>query len=186
MNPTDQERDEQDAIRARIEAARAGDQHALEEVIRRYQDRIARFVISLVGRDADYEDLCQLAFVKMALALPKLREVAIFEGWLFRIARNVCMDHLRRLKWRRMFVPFARDHEEVPVDDSAEDPRFRDLEAALVHLPPDQRELIGLLRDRDWSYQELAEITHSSVSAVGTRLFRARAKLRKIMEETGR
>ena len=168
-----------------IEAARGGDRHALEEVIRHYQNRIARFVISLVGRDADYEDLCQVAFVKMALALPRLRTVEIFEAWLFRITRNVCMDHLRRLKWRRIFVPFARDHEEIASADENDD-RLGAFEAALAQLPPDQKELIVLLREREWSYQELAEITRSSVSAVGTRLFRARARLRKIMEEMER
>jgi RNA polymerase sigma-70 factor (ECF subfamily) len=155
----------------------------LEDVIRNYQDRIARFIISIVGREADYEDLCQVTFVKMALALPKLRSVQIFEGWLFKIARNVCMDHLRRLKWRRVFVPFAREHEQVAAEDSDDADRVGAFEAALGQLPPDQRELIGLLREREWSYEELAEITRSTVSAIGTRLFRARARLRKILRE---
>ena len=171
-------------IRPRVDAARKGDEAALEEVIRSYQDRIARFVISIVGRDADYEDLCQLTFVKMSLALPKLRSVDIFEGWLFRIARNVCMDHLRRLKWRRVFVPFTREHEQVPLDEPEDPGRFRAFESALGQLPSDQRELIALLRERDWSYAQLAEITGSTASAVGTRLFRARSNLRKILKES--
>ena len=171
-------------IRLRVDAARKGDEQALETVIRSYQDRIARFIVSIVGRDADYEDLCQLTFVKMSLALPKLRSVDIFEGWLFRIARNVCMDHLRRLKWRRVFVPFTREHEEVPLEEPDDPGRYRAFEAALVELPSDQRELIALLRERDWSYAQLAEITGSTVSAVGTRLFRARSNLRKILKES--
>ena len=105
---------------------------------------------------------------------------------MFRIARNVCMDHLRRLKWRRMFVPFTHEHENVFVEEDDRGDRVRAFEAALTQLPPDQREIIGLMRDRDWSYEELAEITHSSVSAVGTRLFRARARLRKLLTETER
>lgn len=171
-------------IRSRVEAARRGDERALEEVIRTYQDRVARFIVSLVGRDADYEDLCQLTFVKMSLALPKLRSVDIFEGWLFRIARNVCMDHLRRLKWRRVFVPFTREHEEVPLEEPDDPGLYRAFESALSRLPSDQRELIALLRERDWSYAQLAEITRSSVSAVGTRLFRARSNLRKLLKES--
>ena len=171
-------------IRSRVDAARMGDEQALEEVIRTYQDRIARFIVSIVGRDADYEDLCQLTFVKMSLALPKLRSVDIFEGWLFRIARNVCMDHLRRLKWRRVFVPFTREHEEVPLEEPDDPGRYRAFESALVQLPSDQRELIALLRESDWSYAQLAEITGSTVSAVGTRLFRARSNLRKLLKES--
>jgi RNA polymerase sigma-70 factor, ECF subfamily len=168
---------------AQIEASRAGDRRALEEVIRHYQDRVAGFIISIVGRESDYEDLCQTAFVKMAFALPKLRSPEIFEPWLFRIARNVCIDHLRRLRWRRIFVPFTREHEQVSVEESEEGNRTSAFEAALLQLPADQRELIGLLRERDWSYEQLAEITSSSVSAVGTRLFRARARLRKLLKE---
>ena len=171
-------------IRHRIDAARKGDDRALEEIIRHYQDRVARFIVSIVGRDADYEDLCQLTFVKMSLALPKLRSVDIFEGWLFRIARNVCMDHLRRLKWRRVFVPFTREHEEVALEEPDDPGLYRAFEAALVQLPSDQRELIALLRERDWSYAQLAEITGSTVSAVGTRLFRARSNLRKLLKES--
>jgi RNA polymerase sigma-70 factor (ECF subfamily) len=171
------------SVRAQIEASRGGDRRALEEVIRHYQDRVAGFIISIVGRESDYEDLCQTAFVKMAFALPKLRSPEIFEPWLFRIARNVCIDHLRRLRWRRIFVPFTREHEQVSVEQPEEGSRTRVFEAALLQLPAEQRELVGLLREHDWSYQQLAEITNSSVSAVGTRLFRARARLRKLLKE---
>jgi RNA polymerase sigma-70 factor (ECF subfamily) len=169
-------------VRPQIEASRGGDRRALEEVIRHYQDRVAGFIISIVGRESDYEDLCQTAFVKMAFALPKLRSPEIFEPWLFRIARNVCIDHLRRLRWRRIFVPFTREHEQVSAEEP-EESRTGAFEAVLQQLPADQRELIGLLRERDWSYAELADITNSSVSAVGTRLFRARARLRKLLQE---
>jgi RNA polymerase sigma-70 factor (ECF subfamily) len=172
------------SVRAQIEASRGGDRGALEEVIRHYQDRVAGFIISIVGRESDYEDLCQTAFVKMAFALPKLRSPEIFEPWLFRIARNVCIDHLRRLRWRRIFVPFTREHEQVSLDEPEDGNRLSAFEAALRQLPADQRELIGLLRERDWSYEELAQITSSSVSAVGTRLFRARARLRKLLRES--
>jgi len=172
------------SVRAQIEASRGGDRRALEEVIRHYQDRVAGFIISIVGRESDYEDLCQTAFVKMAFALPKLRSPEIFEPWLFRIARNVCIDHLRRLRWRRIFVPFTREHEQVSVEEPEEGSRVSAFEAALLQLPAEQRELIGLLRERDCSYEELAEITSSSVSAVGTRLFRARARLRELLKET--
>ncbi|MGO9454593.1 MAG: RNA polymerase sigma factor [Candidatus Binataceae bacterium] len=166
-----------------IEAARGGDRQALEDVVRHYQERIARFVISIVGLDADYEDLSQTAFVKMALGISRLRSIEIFEAWLFKIARNVCMDYLRRLRWRRLFVPFTRDHEAVPASDPDGHDRIDAFEAALVQLSPDQRELMSLLRDHDWSYEQLAEITRSSVSAVGTRLFRARARLRTLLRQ---
>jgi len=170
---------------ALVLSAREGDRKALEELIRCNQERVARFVVSIVGRDADYEDLCQTVFVKMALGLPRLKTPETFDAWLFRIARNVCMDHLRRLGWRRMFVPFLREHEEVAARDDVGGYSIGAFEDALKSLPPEQREIIGLMRDGEWSYRDLARITGSSVSAVAMRLFRARARLRKILSESG-
>ena len=98
----------------KIEAARNGDEQALEDVIRHYQDRIAGYVIALVGKtSADLDDLCQIVFLRMALSLPKLRSVEAFEPWLFKIARNVCTDHLRRLSLRNLFVPLSSVHEAI-------------------------------------------------------------------------
>ncbi len=167
----------------RIAAARAGDEHALEDVIRQYQDRVAGYVVSLVGRDAaDIDDLCQVVFVKMALSMPRLRSLDVFEPWLFKIALNVCRDHLRRLRFRRLFVPLSSRHETIPTgqpDDPDTTPGG--LDRALEKLSGSQRQLIDLLCASEYSYEELARLTKSSVRAVAGRLFRARARLRKLL-----
>jgi RNA polymerase sigma-70 factor (ECF subfamily) len=175
-------------IIASIAAARGGDEQALEQVIRHYQDRIAAYVIALMGRNgADLDDLCQVVFVKMALALPRLKSIEVFEPWLFTIARNVCRDHRRRLKFRNLFVPLSRDHELIAAPSPPKEPREEAgrLEGALRGLPAAQRELIALLREREYSYEELARLTRSSVRAVAGRLFRARARLRKLLSYDG-
>lgn len=165
-----------------IEAARAGDQDALEEVIRHYQQRVAALVFSLVGRNDDFEDLCQSIFVKMVLALPALRSAQVFEPWLFRIARNVCTDYLRRRRWLKLFVPFTSDHEAVAVERPQRATETVEAFAkALGRLPRPERELICLLCDREWSYEELGQITGSGVGAIKARLFRARRRLFKLM-----
>jgi RNA polymerase sigma-70 factor, ECF subfamily len=171
----------------KIGAARAGDEQALEDVIRHYQGRVAGYVVSLVGRDtADFDDLCQVVFVKMALSLPKFRSLDLFEPWLFKIARNVCRDHLRRLRLCRLFVSLSHDHEAIAAEQ-AKDPeaRLRALDGAMKTLSGVQRELIDLLRGREYSYEELARITKSSVRSVAGRLFRARASLRKFFSYNG-
>src|SRR5579871_4782783 len=95
-----------------IHAGCGGDRRALETLIRNYQTRVAKFVMSETGDRAHCEDLCQAIFVKMVLALPKLRTRERFEPWLFQIARNVCRDHLRKRRgWRRLFVASASAHE---------------------------------------------------------------------------
>ena len=167
----------------RIGAARAGDEQALEYIIRHYQGRIAGCVVSLVGKNsADFDDLCQIVFLKMALSLPNLRSLDVFEPWLFKIARNVCRDHLRRLRFRNLFVPLSRIHEAIPMDQGLEDPQDGPgLDGALKKLSGAQRELIDLLCVREYSYEELARLTKISVRAVAGRLFRARSRLRKLL-----
>jgi RNA polymerase sigma-70 factor (ECF subfamily) len=172
----------------RIAAARAGEERAFEDVIRHYQDRVAGHVVSLVGKDsADLDDLCQIVFLKMALSLPRLRSVDAFEPWLLTIARNVCRDHFRHLRLRKLFVPLSCAHETIPPDQQPEDPQagLSTLDGALRKLSHAQRELINLLRGREYSYEELARVTKSSVRAVAGRLFRARARLRKLLRYNG-
>jgi RNA polymerase sigma-70 factor, ECF subfamily len=172
----------------RIAEARAGDEQALEDVIRHYQDRIAGYVLSLVGKNStDLDDLCQIVFLRMALSLSKLRCVDAFEPWLFKIARNVCRDYLRRLSKSNVFVPLSRDHEAIPGDQSLEDLEARPpaFDGALNKRSGAQRELIDLLCGCEYSYEELARLTKSSVRAVAGRLFRARARLRKLLRYNG-
>jgi RNA polymerase sigma-70 factor (ECF subfamily) len=162
---------------------RSGDRPALAELVRRYQTRMARFVIAQTGDESHYEDLCQTVFVKMVLALPKLRTADRFEPWLFQIARNVCRDHLRAGQgWRRLFAPLDQDCEKVaaesplaPSDESA------DINHGLARLPPGQRYLLELSLDSKRSHEELAAMTGTSVSSVKSRLFRARENLRGIL-----
>jgi RNA polymerase sigma-70 factor, ECF subfamily len=174
-------------IMERLAAARAGDEAALEAIIRQYQDRVAGYVVSRVGHNADFDDLCQLVFVKMALSLPKLRSLDVFERWLFKIARNVCQDHVRRLRFRDQFVPLLRDHEAVAMEPPIEASHLEQsaLDAALKKLTAAQRELINLIRGREYSYEELACVTKSSVRAVAGRLFRARCRLRTLLRCDG-
>jgi len=162
-----------------VEKGRAGDSDALDELVRRYQRRVAAFVFAMTGEPATVDDLAQDIFVKMFQKIATLRNAENFEAWLFRLARNTCRDHFRKEKWRILFVPFRSHHEEVA--EAAEIPEdVERLLHALQQLPPAQRELLALLKDGDWSYEELARMTNSTVSAVRSRLFRARAELKQI------
>lgn len=160
--------------------AQSGDDGALEELIVLYQERIGGFIYSILG-DADaIADTCHSVFVKMIIGIRRLREPASFEPWLFRIARNACNDFLRRKRMRRIFVPFERKHEQVAAPARAErDSRIDAMRRAIVELPARQRELISLLQDNDWSYEDLARITRTTVGSVKSRLFRAREFLRE-------
>jgi RNA polymerase sigma-70 factor, ECF subfamily len=164
---------------ALVTRARIGVESAIEELVRRYQERIAGFIYSIVGREEAIADLCHNAFVKMIVHIKRLKSVDSFEPWLFQIARNTCFDYLRKERLRRIFVPMERKHEQIAMHVEKPDSRLENFRAALQELPPRQRELIVLLAERDFSYEELAQITRSSLSSVKSRLFRAREQLRR-------
>lgn len=165
--------------------ARDGDRRALEALIKRYQVRIAKFVVAQTGDDAHYEDICQAVFVKMVLALPRLKSIERFEPWLYQIARNACLDHLRRRRGRRrLFVPFDTGHETVAAPEpSMHEERFARVESGMTALPLRQRELLALSLDGKRSYRQLAALSRVSLATVKSRLHRAREALREILSK---
>lgn len=166
---------------ALVAQAGSGDRHATEQLIVMYQQRIARFVIAQTKDHATYEDLCQTIFVKMVLGLPRLRAAERFEPWLFQIARNVCRDHLRaRTGWRRLFATYDGAHESVAAEEPQVNPADG-VEAHIERLPPPQRDLLRLSLESTRSYEEMAQLSQSSVSAVKSRLHRARQNLRALL-----
>ena len=171
-------------LTATVERARAGDHAAMRTLIELFQGRVGRFVRSMLGDDSEWEDVAQATFVKMMLAIDRLQGVDIFESWLFKIARNSCLDHLRRRRWRRLFTSWEPHHGEVAAPARGfEDARLAQVERALILMPADQRELILLMRESDWSYGDLARITGATPAAVKSRLFRARSRLRALISK---
>lgn len=144
-----------------------------------YQRRLAGFIYAITGRSDAVEDLAQIVFIKMIRALARLKEASQFEAWMFRLARNTCIDHLRRQKLRRIFTPFGAEHENMPEPPGAVDTEELDaLRHALQRLPPKDRALLALAQEGR-SQVEMAGITGTSVMAVKARLHRAREKLRQ-------
>jgi len=185
MRPKPPHADESAASLSELVArARANEDAALEELIRTYQRRIAALVISLIGNDDDWQDVCQQIFVKMVLGLRRLDDLGAFEAWLIRIARNCCFDHLRRRRTRRFLMPWQEWHESIPSEPPAPvETRTAVLDAAIARLPSEQRELMTMVRTRHWSYDALVRETGLSLAALKSRLFRARRRLRELMSE---
>lgn len=162
-----------------IYEAQRGDARAQHALIVSYQRRIAGFIYAITGRSDSVEDLAQLVFIKMIRALGGLHDPAQFEPWLFRLARNTCIDELRKLKLRRIFLPFAEEHANIPEPTGAVDSEELDaLRHALQQLPPKDRALLALAQEGR-SQVEMAAAAGVSVMAVKARLHRAREKLRQ-------
>jgi RNA polymerase sigma-70 factor (ECF subfamily) len=150
------------ALGDRVRRAQGGDEGALRELIVGYQHRVAGFVFAMTSRSESVEDICQQIFIKMVRALDRLQAPEQFESWLFRLARNTCIDHLRRQKLRRIFTPFAPEHENH----------------ALGQIRPQDRALLALVQEGR-SHAEIAVTLGTSVAAVKARLHRAREQLRQ-------
>ncbi len=162
-----------------VRRAQKGDENAQRELVVSYQHRVAGFIYAMTGRSDYVEDLAQQVFIKMIRALDRLEAPAQFESWLFRLARNTCIDQLRRQKLRRMFLPFADEHENIPEPPGAVDTEELDaLRHALAQLRPQDRALLALVQEGR-SHAEIADTLSTSVAAVKARLHRAREHLRE-------
>jgi RNA polymerase sigma factor (sigma-70 family) len=162
-----------------IAMARAGNPGAFEAIVDRYQGRLLGFCRQMLGSTEDGEDVLQEVFVNAYRAmLADEREINL-RPWLYRIARNRCLNHLRK--------PTADAQEsmdmvpEVEAASTAEKvhnrEEFRQLLADVGKLPETQRSAL-LLREMDaMSYEEIAQAMETSVPSVKSLLVRARISL---------
>lgn len=162
-----------------------GDDAAYAALVRRHQDLIYRHARGM-GLDHDTSlDLVQDAFVRAFERLEDCRDGANYRSWLFRICRNLCLDELRNV--RRLCIPMssienANDLEAMHV---VEDETTLTLRAALDRLPQALREAFLLKHDAGYTYEEVAQITEASPSAVKMRVHRAREALRAFLTTQG-
>jgi RNA polymerase sigma-70 factor (ECF subfamily) len=177
------EKPETPALADLVRQAQLGREIAQRELIMAYQNRIAGFIYTIIGRSDTVEDLAQIVFIKMIRALPRLTQPAQFEAWLFRLAKNTCIDYLRRQRWQRLFSPLEQEtHSEIPETPQTVDSEELDaLRHALAQLKPKDRALIALAQE-GYSQNEMASAAGISVVALKARLHRAREQLRQHYE----
>jgi RNA polymerase sigma-70 factor (ECF subfamily) len=176
--------DERDLVRR----ARDGDAEAFAALVHVHQDRIFRLALRMVGPDAA-EDLTQQAFIRAWQGLDRFDGAAAFGTWLYRIAINACLDHQRRLNHSPVLslddCVWPADSGDDPAEQVADAAERSERRAALVwaleRLPDDDRLLLHLRVGEERSYEEIADLLHLNVRTVGTRLYRARARLHQLM-----
>jgi RNA polymerase sigma-70 factor (ECF subfamily) len=172
-----------------LEAVRAGDRRALEELLTRHQIAIYRFGTSMCRDEEDAKDVLQETMIAAARAMPDFRGASALSTWLYTIARSFCLKKRRTSKFapervesleanaeRASEVP---DPRRTPEEDAAGRQLQRELQAAIAELDPIYREVIALRDIEGLSAAEVAEITGISVEAVKSRLHRARTAVRE-------
>ena len=177
-----------------VELSLDGDEDAFGILVQRYQRRLAAFLGQLVGDMELARELSQEAFVRAWSALERFDPKYRFSTWLFRIAHNLGIDHLRRR--RLQTTPLYRtDSEggevEVVIPDLEKDPLGHlenralaaELRQVIDGLRPEYRELVLLRHFAGLSYQEIADFTEMPLGTVKNKLFRAHSVLRKALAD---
>jgi RNA polymerase sigma-70 factor (ECF subfamily) len=158
-----------------VRAAQGGDSGAFESLVERHQQRVFRLAGRFFRRPEDVEDAAQETFLTAWSKLDTYRARAPFEHWLTRVCLNTCYMKLRKTK------PEEPLPSEVASGSGGIDARL-DAERLLSRLPANDRFLLLLWHGEGWSTAEIAEHTGWSRSNVKVRAFRARRKLRRLVE----
>jgi RNA polymerase sigma-70 factor (ECF subfamily) len=172
-----------------------GDLAAFPQLVERYTRPVYNLTFRVTGDRAEAENLTQEAFLRAYDALPRSPLERSFRAWLLRIALNLCRDWLKK-KRPLAFADLiaSAEAEDAPEDswpDAGPTPgellETRELAGAMrravLALPEAYRLVITLRYDEELSYEEIAELLHLPLNTVRTHLHRAKALLRRALED---
>jgi RNA polymerase sigma-70 factor, ECF subfamily len=176
-------RDMQENDRHLIEEFQGGDEFAFVSLYNRYKGPIFAFCYKMVGDRELARDVMQETFLRVYENRDRLSNTVAFKSWLFTIARNQCLNQLRKDRWQ---VPLEDGQDvagrgDTPISSLEKSERVALVTRHINELKPDYREVIVLREYQNLSYEEIAAITRSTISAVKSRLFKARRKLGTMM-----
>ena len=177
--------DESDA--ALVERCRAGGDAAFRELIDRYKNLVYGVIFRTVADRSRADDLAQEVFLRVHRGLPSFRGDSSLSTWMFRIVRNVCVETRDRRRFERSLDALASD-DRPGVDPGAHDPAFatielRDrLDKAMSRLPPAARFLVSAHYLGGQKYEDLARALDMPIGTVKTHLYRAKRRLRELLE----
>jgi RNA polymerase sigma-70 factor, ECF subfamily len=177
-----------DSDHALIKTIGTGDHLAFERLVQRYQHAVLNFIISYTGDRHTAEDLAQEVFMRVYRASSDFEPRGKASSWIFKIAHNLCLNEAKRCR-RRERLHHSLYMQEVEADGDASSQSIeyheheRDLMRALKELPPNQRAALLLRANEGFSYAEISRVLSVSVSSVESLIFRARTRLRQILEK---
>ena len=170
-----------------------GDRAAFADLVEKYKQPVMNFIFRTLRDETEAEDLAQTVFLQVYKSRARYRQTAKFSTWLFTIARNLCLNELRR-RARHPAESLEETHyesEEQPArqfEDKSQSSApekllhgelAQKIEEALAELPENQRSAILLCRQEDLSYEEIAKILRCSLSATKSLIHRGREALKE-------
>ena len=179
-----------------VNKAVKGDNSAFEALMEKHMGIIYNIALRMAANQDDAEDMTQEIMIKIFRSLGSFKGNSKFSTWIYRVAVNTCLDELKKKKNKKhlsLDAEISGDDGENQIeikDDSpspeklAEQNELRDMVAAAVKLLSDEHRAVIVLRDiRGMSYSEIAGILGCSDGTVKSRISRARAQLKMILEK---
>jgi RNA polymerase sigma-70 factor (ECF subfamily) len=171
-----------------IAAALGGETAAFGQLVSRYQDRLYNSLLRVLSSSEDAADIVQDAFLQAYRKLESFRGGSQFYTWLYRIAFNLAMSHMRRGRKEGSLDQMKLQIGSEPVDGQPavdagllQQERAESVHAALAELSDEHRQIVVLREIDGYSYEDIAEILELPVGTVRSRLFRARVEMRDLL-----
>jgi len=182
-----------------VALAQTGAEPAYREILTRYERPVFSLIFRMVRDRETAEDLAQETFIKVLNNLDRYSPEFKFSSWLFKIANNLTIDHLRRRRIATISIEGAPDavtvesaratsiavvsQDQSPLEELESRELGTAIEAAIAGLRPEYRACILLRHVEDRSYEEIAEIVKLPLGTVKTYIHRARHELRAALGE---
>jgi len=185
-----------DEDRLLITEHRNGDERAFEKLVSKYQQTVLNLVHHYIGTRNDVEDVAQKIFTKVYFSLPKFDAQRPFFPWLYRIAINQCYDELRRIRRKRVhsfselsiedatYIEKLISQDKPPLEAEEKEREMYSLLQKVLNQLPEQQKLSIVLRDiENVSYRKMAEILNCTEQVARLKVFRARVRLKALVEK---
>lgn len=175
-----------------VHLAKKGDLYAFEQLLLRHEKIVYHIVLRMMGEGESVEDISQEVFLKVYRHLPQFDEKSAFSTWIYRIAVNTCIDEMRKRKGKQVYSLEA----EIEADDNSYQRQFADggetpeqsilrqelrqeVLSAMEELSPEHKAVVVLRDIQGFSYDEIAEMTGTTLGTVKSRLSRGRLHLKE-------
>lgn len=176
-----------------LEQARKGDKIAFGKLVDAYQGPVYNLAYRMLGNSGEAEEAAQEAFIRAFTRLDSYDPAHKFSTWLLSITSNYCIDLIRKRRALLLSIDEPLPPHPALMSDNAKGPevqvmnseREKMVQTLLAELQPDYRQAVVLRYWYELSYDEIAEVMDTTVSAIKSRLFRARRQLAEIGVEKG-
>ena len=175
--------------RALVELALQRDQGAFALLLEKYRSALMTHILKYVTVVEDAEDICQRSFEKAFMNIDRYNPRYAFSTWLYNIAQNEAIDHLRRSRASINSVPISSEREALevlsgstPEEEFIIDQAVSDLMGSIRNLPESYRQVAELRFIKDYAYEDIARELALPLGTVKTRINRARKMLEKMIE----